>query len=222
MKGVYPMNQIDYYVSEKNSQGEDVITRYSLEFDLEKLKELNQEIILNCSRLSNKPVLQYKDTKSGGLLITKTGTHIVAKSPILSYYIDRFIECYLNMISQGKTTLNPIILDDLFGYTKEPTPVAEIKDMLNKLNKKYEDSLFYGKFINTKEYINTYNHLKDDLKLNEQQKSTYSYYLNLLQLFIITKKETIVPHSLTEGHSFLPSTHPEYLKKIKKMTNIEK
>ena len=189
-------------------KNDDVIEKYQVNFDKEKIEKLKQEIINNCSfithiefesdytpRLSNEIIRNFKYTPTG-----KEREYFEETRKIYHYSYDRYEPPYLVTLINQLLNDNSKVIDQILNY--EIPSKSTIDDSIDSAYKEFKE-------INPENVTKRAEKLKEleDLlkakKLNINQQNIDLYYKELMELIKFNLIDSLTLSELNKIESFL-------------------
>ena len=186
----------------------EIIEKYNVTFDKEKLDELNKNIINNCSFIQHKEFRSdYSPRFSNKDLIKNFKYSYVGEKEYLEetrdvylYSYDEYIPPYLAQLIDRLLRDDVTVVDEILNYNISNE--SQIDDRINMLNNKLiqiGDKDINKKKLLLKELENLLN-IKD---LNQGQQSTDLYYNSLMELIKFDLVDLLNTRELTKVEVFL-------------------
>lgn len=207
-------------------QNEDKIEKYEVTFDKEKIQQLNQEIIDNCSfiehnefesdycpRFTDRSLI--KNFKS--IMTSETKEYFEETRDIYKYIYDEYKPPYLVTLVKNLLAGDKKAIDQILNYdTKE---IITIDDKINRVNQKLI-STSPTDIKTKKELLERLEELLKTKEKNKNQKSINTYYDKLISLINFDLVDSISISELNKIENFLETQLVD--KYIKKSNDNEK
>lgn len=186
----------------------EIIEKYNVTFDKEKLDELNKKIINNCSFIQHKefrsdysPRFSNKDlVKNFKYSYVGEKEYFEETRDVYLYSYDEYIPPYLSQLIDRLLRDDVTVVDEILNYNISNE--SQIDDRINMLNNKLiqiGDKDINKKKLLLKELENLLN-IKD---LNQGQQSTDLYYNSLMELIKFDLVDLLNTCELTKVEDFL-------------------
>ena len=189
-------------------KNDDVIEKYQVDFDKEKIEKLKQEIINNCSfithiefesdytpRLSNEIIRNFKYTPTG-----KEKEYFEETRKIYHYSYDRYEPPYLVALINQLLNDNPKVIDQILNY--EIPSKSTIDDSIDSAYKEFKE-IDPENVTKRAEKLKELEDLLKAKKLNINQQNIDLYYKELMELIKFNLIDSLTLSELNKIESFL-------------------
>ena len=189
-------------------KNDDVIEKYQVDFDKEKIEKLKQEIINNCSfithiefesdytpRLSNEIIRNFKYTPTG-----KEKEYFEETRKIYHYSYDRYEPPYLVALINQLLNDNPKVIDQILNY--ETPSKSTIDDNIDSAYKEFKE-IDPENVTKRAEKLKELEDLLKAKKLNINQQNIDLYYKELMELIKFNLIDSLTLSELNKIESFL-------------------
>ena len=189
-------------------KNDDVIEKYQVDFDKEKIEKLKQEIINNCSfithiefesdytpRLSNEIIRNFKYTPTG-----KEREYFEETRKIYHYSYDRYEPPYLVTLINQLLNDNSKVIDQILNY--EIPSKSTIDDSIDSAYKEFKE-IDPENVTKRAEKLKELEDLLKAKKLNINQQNIDLYYKELMELIKFNLIDSLTLSELNKIESFL-------------------
>lgn len=187
---------------------DDVIEKYKVNFDKDKIENLKKEIINNCSIINH---IEYESDYSPKFVdeiirnflcvpTGKTKEYFEESRKIYLYSYDEYIPPYLVKLINELLNDNSKIIDEILNY--DVCIKSSVDDKIEMVNQEF-NKIDFENTIKKIEKLKELELLLKEKELNSNQKNIYLYYIQLVELIRFDLIDKLSISELDRVESFL-------------------